>query len=112
MIEDLNNAPLWPTEVKVAERDVEGDACKWAKKEGWLSYKFTSPSRRAVPDRVFIKDGIVVWVEFKKKGKKPTTLQNKRGRDISEHGGLWFWTDDLDHFKNTLNEFYENAKQP
>jgi hypothetical protein len=42
-----------------------------------LVYKFTSPSRRSVPDRMFItKTGVVFFIEFKRKGEKPTAAQN------------------------------------
>lgn len=59
----------------IRERDIEAKVVKWAKANGWLTYKFVSPSQRGVPDRVFIKDGVVVFIEFKAPGKKPTALQ-------------------------------------
>lgn len=59
----------------IRERDIEAKAVKLAKDNGWLTYKFVSPSQRGVPDRIFIKDGIVVFIEFKAPGKKPTALQ-------------------------------------
>lgn len=74
---------------------------KWAKKEaekrGWISFKFVSPSQRGVPDRIFITpirrltkwyaDGpIVVFVEFKAPGKKPTKLQDHWLTVLNSHG--------------------------
>lgn len=59
----------------IRERDIEAKVVKWAKNNGWLTYKFVSPSQRGVPDRIFIKDGHIVFIEFKAPGKKPTQLQ-------------------------------------
>ena len=58
------------------ERDIEKRVCDFAKKLGMLVFKFTSPSRRSVPDRLFITPvGVVFFVEFKRKGQKPTPAQ-------------------------------------
>lgn len=69
---------------------IERKCCAWAKANGWLAFKFTSPNNRAVPDRLFIKDGRVVFVEFKAPGKQPTKLQTSvinlmRGRGATVH---------------------------
>lgn len=68
----------------IRERDIEAKVVKWAKANGWLTYKFVSPSQRGVPDRIFIKDGYVVFVEFKAPGKKPTPLQAQTIRKLKE----------------------------
>lgn len=61
------------------EKDIEAKARAKAIEAGWLCYKFTSPSRRSVPDRLFIRDGRVVFIEFKRPGGKLTSGQ---GREI------------------------------
>lgn len=60
---------------QLRESWVEGKVVTWSKANGWLAFKFSSPSLRGVPDRLFIKDGLVVFIEFKAPGKKPTPLQ-------------------------------------
>lgn len=58
------------------EKDIEKRVCDYAKSLGMLCYKFTSPSRRSVPDRMFItKTGTVFFIEFKRAGAKPTAAQ-------------------------------------
>jgi hypothetical protein len=58
------------------EKDIEKRVCDYAKSLGMLCYKFTSPSRRSVPDRMFItKTGTVFFIEFKRAGQKPTPAQ-------------------------------------
>jgi Holliday junction resolvase len=59
------------------EPEIESKVCNHAKYLGWLCYKWVSPGNRSVPDRIFIKDGVVFMIEFKAKGKKPTKLQQK-----------------------------------
>jgi len=58
------------------EKQIETAVCDYAKTKGILTYKFTSPSRAAVPDRLFInKHGTVWFCEFKREGKKETVAQ-------------------------------------
>jgi len=58
------------------EKTIERHLVMAVKKLGGISYKFTSPGRRSVPDRICIlPGGTVVFVEVKAPGKKPTELQ-------------------------------------
>ncbi len=58
------------------EKDIEAAIVKFAKSLRFLVYKFTSPSRRSVPDRLFVTPGgLVFFMELKRKGQKPTPSQ-------------------------------------
>ena len=58
------------------EKEIEKKIGDFAKKHGCLYYKFTSPARRAVPDRMIVTpDGVIGFLEIKAQGKKPTPLQ-------------------------------------
>ena len=70
----------------VLEKDIEAKACRKARERGWLAYKFTSPARRAVPDRLFIKNGQAVFIEFKRPGGRLTTLQAQELARLREAG--------------------------
>lgn len=60
------------------EKDIEKALVKRVKDLGGLCEKFTSPNRRAVPDRIVsLPDGVVIFVELKAPGKKPSPLQTK-----------------------------------
>lgn len=60
------------------EKVIEGKVNSYAQSKGFLVYKFTSPARRAVPDRIYISPkGTVVFVEFKREGQKPTPPQER-----------------------------------
>lgn len=60
---------------QVNESYIEKKVCEYAKRNDWLSYKFSSPAQRGVPDRIFLKGGALKFVEFKAPGKRPTKLQ-------------------------------------
>lgn len=58
------------------ESAIEHRVCDYAKSRRVLSYKFTSPARRSVPDRLFIvPGGRMFFIEFKRKGQSPTAAQ-------------------------------------
>lgn len=54
---------------------IESKIVRFAKQNGWLTYKFTSPQCRGVPDRIFMKEGRLIFVEFKQLGLLPSKLQ-------------------------------------
>lgn len=68
------------------EKTVEGKTVKRAKQLGWWSCKLTSPTYSGITDRMFIKDGRVVFVEFKRPDEKPRKLQEVVMRDMRKHG--------------------------
>ncbi|WOK01443.1 endonuclease [Pseudomonas phage UF_RH7] len=70
----------------IRESKVESDIRKYAEKRGWWQCKFTSPSLRGVPDRIFIRAGRHVFIEVKRPGKKATAQQKKRHVDMREKG--------------------------
>lgn len=71
------------------EKEIESKVCEYARKHGFLAYKFTSPARAAVPDRLFISPtGQMFFIEFKREGQKPTVAQERehqklRGNKVS-----------------------------
>ena len=68
------------------ERLIERKLVAWAKKKGVLTYKFSSPANRGVPDRIFMRDGLILFLELKAEGKKPTKLQLRHLRKIQSQG--------------------------
>lgn len=71
---------------EVRELAIEESVTKFAKKMGWLSFKFTSPGNRGVPDRIYFKSGRTLLIEFKAPGKKPTKLQEHVINRLKENG--------------------------
>jgi hypothetical protein len=66
------------------EKQIESKVVKKAKELGFLTYKFSSPSNRGVPDRIFISPhGEVFFIEFKSAKGKLSQLQKKVIKDIT-----------------------------
>lgn len=67
----------------ITEKQVEARLTKGMKLAGGKSYKWVSPGNVGVPDRICIfQNGVVVFVELKAPGKKPTPLQEHRHKEI------------------------------
>ena len=68
------------------EKEIEAKVCDYAKTKNVLVYKFTSPNRMAVPDRLFIRpDGRIWFCEFKREGQKPTSAQDREHHRLRQH---------------------------
>lgn len=60
------------------EKTIEKKLCQRIKALGGECEKFTSPGRRSVPDRlVTLPGGIMIFIEVKAPGKKPTDNQSR-----------------------------------
>lgn len=73
------------------EKDIENKVVTYAKKLGCLAYKFTSPSQRSVPDRLFFTPtGRPFFIEFKRMGNELTAAQRVEGEKIGKKNVLVF----------------------
>lgn len=79
------------------ESTVEKHWCDYAKKRGWIAVKLAGPNHRGIPDRVFLRNGRAVFVEFKAPGRKPTELQQKWIRDLHNAGFHAMTVDNTKH---------------
>jgi len=78
--------------IKLSERKIEAYLCQQVKAVGGIAYKFNSPNRRNVPDRICIfPNGKSIYVECKATGKTPTAGQQReidRLKDL-EQSATW-----------------------
>ena len=84
------------------ESTLEKVCTKVAVKHGYLSYKFVSPGNAGVPDRIYIKDGRVTFIEFKAPGKKTRAIQDLQIKRLTEYGCAVYVIDDIDDFRAVL----------
>lgn len=78
------------------EKEIEKAVCDYAKGRGWLTYKFVSPGRASVPDRLFLSPvGKCVFIEFKREGKKPTEAQAREHDRLREQKVSVFVVDNV-----------------
>ncbi len=62
----------------MSEKHVEKQLINRIKSMGGIAFKFTSPGRRSVPDRLcLLPGGRVLFIECKAPGKRPTALQTR-----------------------------------
>lgn len=93
------------------EAVVEGKSCAYAKSLGWLTPKFKSPNRRSVPDRIFISPtGIIIFIEFKATGKKPTPAQSREIERLRKNGCFALYCDSIEDCKILVDMFHVDRK--
>ena len=89
----------------VLEKDIEKRVCDYAKDNNFLVYKFTSPMRAAVPDRLLIHPtGHVIFIEFKKSGEKPTPAQEREHLRLRQHKVSVYVIDNVDDGLRMVDE--------
>lgn len=87
------------------EKDIERRVCDYAKELKMLVYKFTSPSRRSVPDRMFITElGIVFFIEFKRLGGNLTPAQEVEIEKIRKTGVRVYVVNNVEHGKEIIRD--------
>lgn len=88
------------------ERNVEAALVRYAGERGILTRKFASPARRGVPDRIFVRDGVVLFLEVKRPGEEPTTLQLLELSLLKEHGANAEWCDSTAAGREILDRYF------
>lgn len=85
------------------EKDIEKRVCAYAQSLGILHYKFTSPARRSVPDRIFFApEQNTFLIEFKRKGEKPTKAQAIEIEKIRATGTNVYVVDNVEDGKSII----------
>lgn len=69
-----------------AESSLEADATAFAIKRGWFEAKLMRCNKDSMPDRIYHRRGVTIYVEFKKSGVPPNRKQLKRHQEIRDHG--------------------------
>lgn len=87
------------------EKVIESKVCAYAQSLNILTYKFTSPARRSVPDRLFImpEGKGCFFVEFKRLGCVPTPSQEVEIEKIRKQGVKVWVVSDVQLGKNVVD---------
>lgn len=96
------------------EKDIEKAVVAYACTLGILCYKFTSPSQRSVPDRLFIMPGGrgCFFIEFKRLGCKPTPAQEVEIAKIRKQGVSVWVVDNVQTGKLNVASEMEMSEKP
>jgi hypothetical protein len=89
------------------ESTIERAVCARAKQLGCMVIKLNGPGQRGLPDRMILRDGRALFIEFKAPGKKPTTLQLKTRDKLLALGFIATVIDDKDNGLATINYLFE-----
>lgn len=87
------------------ESAIERKVVEYCRNNSILCYKFTSPQRRGVPDRILLYKGRVMFLELKAPGKMPSPLQEREMVELRARGFLAVWSDDVESAKDAIAEW-------
>lgn len=94
------------------ESEIERAACKHAMSKGWLAYKWTSPGRAGVPDRIMITPaGDVFFMEVKAPTGRLSGLQIREHKVLRKNNVEVFTVYGLEQAKELIDN-YDNKKGP
>ena len=68
------------------EIEIERPSKDFAKHRGWFVCKLMKCDINGMPDDLFIRNGQVMFIEFKAPGEQPTPQQVRRHKQIRQHG--------------------------
>jgi len=69
----------------MSESTIDRAVCAYAKSKGCLVMKLAGPGQKGQPDRMFLHQGRVLFIEFKAPGKRPTALQYRWLDRLAHH---------------------------
>lgn len=88
---------------KISEADIERYLCKKVGAVGGAAYKFTSPGRRNVPDRIVIfPNSNLIFVEVKAPDQEPTDAQIREFERLSSLNQKVTWLSSFDEVDNLV----------
>lgn len=90
---------------KKLESEIESQICDYAEATGWYQFKIMKASKRAIMDRIFIKDGVHVWAEIKREGETPRTQQELRAKEMRAAGAICVYWDNFEDAKRELDYY-------
>lgn len=91
--------------MKVSERNIEMNVVRHARLTGWWTAKFSSPAKAHVPDRIFIRNGVVIFIEFKATGAVARPAQLARIKEMRNKGAVVFIIDNMDEGYGVLDSY-------
>ncbi|WP_093802250.1 VRR-NUC domain-containing protein [Streptomyces sp. Wb2n-11] len=77
-----------------SERVIEDYLLAQCRAHGFLCWKFVSPARGGVPDRIIVARGRIVFVEVKRPGGRLRKLQQRTHAKLRRHGAEVHVVDD------------------
>lgn len=92
------------------ESQIEKKVTEYAKGLKWISYKFVSPQNRGVPDRFYVKGGLIFFIEFKAKTGTLSALQKHTINIMRDHGAHVHVVYSVDEGKDLIDRYEKLLK--
>lgn len=68
------------------ESNIQNNITKRYEKEGWFVVKLIKTTKNGIPDLMCLRNGITLFIEVKRPGKEPGTLQKFRHEELRKQG--------------------------
>ena len=88
------------------ESTIERAVCAYAKSKGCLVMKLAGPNQNGQPDRMFIRNRKVLFIEFKAPGEDLSPLQRKWFNDLQWQGMTVWVCDDIEEGKQAIDRIF------
>lgn len=85
------------------ESVIEADVSRYAVSKGVLTLKLNVSGRRGWPDRIYLFNGRVMFIEFKRQGEQPRKLQEYVHGQLRQHGFGVFVVDNLQQGRDCID---------
>ena len=85
------------------ESTIEQAVCAYAKSKGCLTMKLSGQNQKGQPDRMFLHNGRVLFIEFKAPGKRPTMLQARWLHRLADQDFYATSCDDIEAGKRLID---------
>jgi hypothetical protein len=90
----------------VLERVIETNVCDYARKLGFLVFKFKSVQNRSIPDRLLIFMGLVFFIEFKSSIGKLQKAQKLKIQEMRNSGAVVYIINDINKGRELIDSYY------
>lgn len=84
------------------ESGIQAKGREYAVLRGWWCIKVETHSMNGVPDFLYLRRGVYIWIEWKKPGEDLRPIQVIRIREMREHGAVVHVCDNLEDAKRIL----------
>lgn len=85
------------------ESEIEAEIVGYAEGTGWWQTKFIPCGKNHIPDRLFIKRGVVLFIEVKRAGEDARRAQEIRHKEMRRYGAKVYTADSFAAAKNILD---------
>jgi len=84
------------------ESTIEKKADQVARQNGWYAIKMKSVNNNGLPDKLYIRNGVFLFVEYKAPNEKPRKLQQFVIEQLTQHGAKVVVIDSLEGVNNVF----------